>query len=199
MTNNKLTCLKQWSHCLGLLLLFASPILLPAQKITLSERFNRLLDQAGAEFLWPLETDYKTIEPLKNRWLSYDYSIRSRREKMEIRYKVLPFQDADRSFFAPQVKAMQAAIQVATNEEDYVVSTLALSEKSLEEDYRAHWGKLFTFVPKAEFSNRRTCQMITLYREGKGMIFIFFLFDKPPMELDYRHLAVSFLEEVETF
>lgn len=168
------------------------PVVLPAQRIEVSDRFNQLLSQVEAQLVLPLESDYKDVEPVKNRWLDYDFSIRSRRERMEIRYKILPFEERDKSFFAPHVKAMQAAIQVATNDDAYVVSALSLSEKSLQEDFQADWGKLFTFVPKAEFSHRRTCQMITLYREGKGMILLFFLFDKPPMELDYRHLAVSF-------
>lgn len=177
--------------------LLCLPLVLAAQRIDISEDFNQLLSQVEAQLVLPVESDYKDIQPVKNRWLNYDFSIRSRKERMEIRYKVLPFEERDKSFFAPHVKAMQAAIQVATNDDAYVVSALSLSEKSLQEDYRADWGKLFTFVPKAEFSSRRTCQMITLYREGKGMVLLFFLFDKPPMELDYRHLAVSFAGEMD--
>lgn len=168
-----------------------------AQRIDLSDDFTRLLDQVKAQLVLPVETDYKDIQPLKNRWLNYDFSIRSRKEKMEIRYKILPYREEDRSFYAPHIKAMQAAIQVATNDQEYVISTLSLPEKTLQEDYHADWGKLFTFVPKAEFSDRKTCQMITIYRDGKGMIILFFLFDKPPMELDYRHLAVSFVGEMD--
>lgn len=165
-----------------------------AQKVDLSAEFNELLAEVDAHLVLPLEANYKDIRPLKNRWMDYDFSIRSRKEGLEIRYKILPFEVEKRTFYAPHVKAMQVMMQVATNDEEAIVSALSLSEKSLKDDFRADWGKLFTFTPKAEFSNKQTCQMITLFREGKGMVFLFFLFNKPPMELTYRHLALSFAE-----
>lgn len=165
-----------------------------AQRVELSNEFNQLLAEIDAHLILPVEADYKDIRPFKNRWMDYDFSIRSRREKMEIRYKILPFQKETRLFYAPHVKAMQVVMQVATNDQEAVVSTISLSEKSLKEDFRANWGKLFTFQPKEEFSRKQTCQMISLYREGKGMVFLFFLFNRPPSQLNYRHLAVSFAD-----
>lgn len=170
------------------------PASLNAQRIDLSDDFNQLLQQVEAQLVLPVETDYKDIRPVSNPWMDYDFSIRSRKERMEIRYKISPYQQEDKSFYAPHVKAMRAALQLATNDEDALVSTIALSSKSLTEDYQADWGKLYTFQPKESFSHRNTCQMITLYRKGKGMIFLFFLFDKPPLQLDYRHLAINFKE-----
>ncbi|PHN01294.1 hypothetical protein [Flavilitoribacter nigricans] len=180
--------------CVILGAIFLLPGALGAQRVDLSDDFNQLLTEVDAQLVLPVEADYKDIRPLKNRWMDYDFSIRSRKEKMEIRYKILPFEVENRTFYAPHVKAMQVMMQVASNQEDAIVSTISLSEKSLKEDFRADWGKLFTFTPKEEFSNKQTCQLITLFREGKGMVFLFFLFNKPPMELTYRHLAVSFGE-----
>jgi hypothetical protein len=167
---------------------------LTAQKVDLNDDFNQLLAEVDAQLVLPVETDYKDIRPLKNRWMDYDFSIRSRKERLEIRYKILPFEVENRTFYAPHVKAMQVMMQVATNNEEAVVSALSLSDQSLKEDFRADWGKLFTFTPKEEFSTKQTCQLISLYREGKGMVFLFFLFNKPPMELNYRHLALSFAD-----
>lgn len=173
------------------------PLDTQAQQVALSEEFNELLARVDADVILPVEAAYRDIRPLKNRWMDYDFSIRSRKEKMEIRYKVLPFKKENRTFYAPHVKAMQVMMQVATNDQEAVVSALSLSEKSLKEDYRADWGKLFTFQPKEEFSNKQTCQMITLFREGRGMVFLFFLFNRPPSQLNYRHLALSFADEID--
>lgn len=172
------------------------PLTLTAQKIDIPSDFNQLLEEVDAYLILPLETGrYKDIRPFSNRWLDYDFSIRSRKEKLEIRYKVLPYAENDLRFQAPHVLAMQAMMQVATNDEEAVVSRLPISEKSLKEDYLADWGQLFTFVPKIGFSPSSTCQMVSLYREGKGMVFLFFLFDRAPAELDYRRLAIAFGEE----
>lgn len=171
-----------------------SSVELSAQKVELNDDFNQLLAEVDAQLILPVEANYKDIRPLKNRWMNYDFSIRSRKEGLEIRYKILPFEVENRTFYAPHVKAMQVMMQVASNDEEAVVSAISLSEKSLKEDFRADWGKLFTFTPKPEFSNKQTCQLITLYREGKGMVFLFFLFNKPPMELTYRHLSLTFAD-----
>lgn len=178
----------------GGLLLF--PMVLSAQKIDIPQDFNQLLEQVDAYLILPLENGrYKDIRPFSNRWMNYDFSIRSRKEKLEIRYKVVPYRENDLRFQAPHVLAMQAMMQVATNDEEAVVSRLPISERSLKEDYLADWGQLFTFVPKIGFSQSSTCQMVSLYREGKGMVFLFFLFDRAPAELDYRRLAIAFGEE----
>ncbi|MCB0630039.1 MAG: hypothetical protein R2824_25265 [Saprospiraceae bacterium] len=176
----------------GLLLL---PLAIAAQRIDIPQDFNQLLEQVDAYLILPVEDGgYKDIRPFTNRWLNYDFSIRSRKERLEIRYKVVPYKEQDLRFHAPHVLAMQAMMQVATNDEEAIVSSLAISEKSLKEDYFADWGQLFTFVPKLEFSQKSTCQMVSLYREGKGMILLFFLFDRAPAQLDYRRLAISFGE-----
>jgi hypothetical protein len=181
------------------LLLLTSLLLLPpavsAQKIDIPSDFNQLLEDVDAYLILPVEDGgYKDIRPFTNRWMNYDFSIRSRKEKLEIRYKVVPYEENDLRFHAPHVLAMQAIMQVATNDEEAVVSALPISERSLKEDYFADWGRLFTFVPKLEFSQKSTCQMVSLYREGKGMVILFFLFDRAPAQLDYRRLAISFGE-----
>lgn len=189
-----LSCLQRLCFCLLLMTAVMLPDLLTAQRVDLSDDFSDLLAEVNAQLVLPVEADYKDIRPLKNRWMSYDFSIRSRRERLEIRYKILPFEKEHRTFYAPHVKAMQVMMQVATNSDEAVVSTLSLSEKALKEEFRADWGKLFTFQPKEEFSPKQTCQMISLFREGQGMVFLFFLFNKPPAVLNYRHLALSFAD-----
>lgn len=165
---------------------------LHAQRVDLSTDFSRLLAQTDAELLLPLDTDYRDVFVQDNRWLNYDFAIRSRREKMEIRYALIPYRPGDRSFFAPHVKAMRTAMQLATNDEHAVVTALSVPEDELQDNYGADWGKLFVFQPKPDFSRYTNCQMLALFREGKGMAYVIFLFDKAPFQLDSRHLALRF-------
>ena len=67
---------------------------LKAQRIDLSDDFNQLLQQVEAQLILPVETDYKDIRPVSNPWMDYDFSIRSRKERMEIRYKISPYHNS---------------------------------------------------------------------------------------------------------
>lgn len=172
--------------------LFLSLTQLSAQRVEISASFRQLLDQTSAEIMLPSDTDYRDMRVQTNRWLEYDFAIRSRREKMEILYVLVPYQAHDRSFIAPHVKAMRLAMHLATNDEQAVMSSINLPAADLQSKYGADWGKLFVFQPKEGFSQRQICQMLVLFRENQGMAFVFFLFDKAPFQLDSRHLALRF-------
>ena len=92
----------------------------------------------------------------------------------------------------PHVRCMQMIANVASNEEDTRVSALSLPDSIRLDQLNADWAKVFFFTPKKTFSTRYTCQMLAMYKEGRGMVFAYFLFNKPPMELDSRLLTVRF-------
>ena len=75
-------------------LLFASLPLIA--QVELSPRFARLLNLADIDFITPVEAKYRDVPVFKNSFQEYDFAIRSRKEKMEIRYLVKPFSE-DRS------------------------------------------------------------------------------------------------------
>jgi hypothetical protein len=141
----------------------------------------------------PLEARYKTIRLRKNRFLECDYGIRSRKEKLEIRYAIEPIEAGSRASLIPHVKAFSMATHLATNSEESVISKLSISPESLTEDFNADFGEVYVFKPKSAFSEKLYCQMLVLYKEGKGLVYVFFLFDDPNnTALDYRFQAVRF-------
>ena len=89
---------------------------------------------------------------------------------------------------------------------DYILAAIFLKDKNLwtvavgintvfVDDFNADWGQVIFFQPKSVFSHKAHCKMLALYKEGKGMAFVFFLFDKGTLELDRRFLALRFKEE----
>ncbi|MFN3785550.1 MAG: hypothetical protein ACK4RS_01805 [Thiothrix sp.] len=157
-------------------------------------RFSRLLEEAQLDFYEPLENSYRDVPVWKEaaHYQPYDFAIRSRRDHLEIRYQILPYRDNDLKFAAPQVEAVRLAMHLATNQDESIISGFSIDEEELKTDFNADWGKVFIFQPKKSFSNRPHCKMLALYREGKGLAFVFFLFDQPSQEVDNRFVALRF-------
>lgn len=168
-----------------------------AQRIDLTEDFSTLATAMAVDFMAPLDAGYKDIRAFPNPHQNYELAIRSRREKLEIRYHLEPEEDDKPMTRIPHVRCMQMIANVASNEEQTRVSALSVSDSIRIDMLNADWAKVFTFTPKKTFSPRLTCQMLAMYKEGKGMVFTYLLFNKPPIELDHRLLSIRFEEEEE--
>ncbi len=107
---------------------------------------------------------------------------------MEIRF-VLSEVD---STFQPHVMATSLLTHLASNEEEYAVSVLSLSEKELQDHYHADWGLEVYFRPKRGFSDKLHCKMLALYAADQGMAYVFFLFDDPDEELERQQYILQF-------
>lgn len=166
-------------------------------QVDYSPRFLQLLQHAQMDFYEPVEARYKDIPVWKEaaQYQAYDFAIRSRKEALEIRYVIFPFDKKSPVFQAPGVECTRVTMHLASNDEDALISALGIGEEELEESYNADWGKIFFFQPKKSFSQRKHCKMLALYAEGKGMAFIFFLFDEPSKELNNPFLTLRFQED----
>ena len=170
------------------------PSNLHAQKIDYPPQFRQLLAQAGLEFFEPLEAGYRDIEPLKNDYQHCQFAIRSRKENLQIRYFILPWNDDDPTTTNPHLTTFRAITSIATNADEAVISAIQPTKETLLKDFNADWGMIYFFQPKPGFSDLPNCRMIALCKEGQGTAFIFYLFDDPANEaLDTRYLALRFL------
>lgn len=186
----------KYKHLVFTIFLLCLMFNLSAQKLEPSKRFDSLTKACNIEFLKPLDAGYKSIWVGKNSLQQYDFAIRSRKEKLEIRYLIEPHQENNPTFSVPHMKCIQKVLTIASNEQDVVMTGLDISEKSLQEDYNADWGKVFFFRPKAQFSTYKHIKMLALFKEGRGMAYVFFLFDKPTRNLDNRIIALRYNESI---
>ena len=173
---------------------FSTPLL---AQLELEGNFPHKLKQVGLDFIYPVESDYKIRRIPNNTYQDYDFCISSRKEKLEIRYLVdLP--KANSPFaWAPHIRSTQMATHLATNHEDGIITVQRIPEEQLLEDFNADWGKVYFFEPKTSFSNKSHCRMLALFKEDRGMAFVFFLFDEIKPSLDYRFYAIRY-EELES-
>lgn len=163
-----------------------------SQKIDYSATFLEKLAAVGAEFSAPLDSDYKNIHILKEAFQPYDFAIKSRKEKLEIRYYIEELEAENPSFFHPHMRFTRFLMNLAANTENAILAVHDIEESDLQDEFQADWGKVAFFQPKEGFMAAAHCKLLCLYKENRGMIYVLFLFDKPSTGLDNRFYAVQF-------
>ncbi len=177
-----------------LLLLFISYSLsIFAQKIKYSKAFLQKLTQTEIDIFTPTEGKYKSIRPSKNDYQPIDHVIFSKQEGIEIRYAVIPYEEDKLTTQVPHVDFMRVVTSTATNEdEEALVSVHAIEDAELKAHFNADWGSMAYYQPKSRFSKYKHCRLLSLYTEGKGTVYVFFLFDEASRALDNRLHLLQF-------
>ena len=154
---------------------------------------DSLLESMDLDFVQPLDSDYKDYQLKNNPFFHCDYAIRSRREDMEIRYAIRPYQTGSPTTQHPNLTVFSALSSAATNEEEAIIAQIAIPKKELQEVFGADWGKMYQFTPKPGFSSAPFGRLLGLYKEEVGLVLVFFLFDDPNNPaIDLRYPAVYF-------
>lgn len=163
------------------------------KKIKYSKAFLAKLAQTQIDLFTPLEGKYKSTRPTKNDYQAIDHVIFSKKEGLEIRYAIIPFEVDKPTTQIPHVDFMRVVMSTATNEkEEALVSVHAMQDQDLKADFNADWGSMAYFQPKTKFSKYKHCRLLSLYKEGLGMVYTFFLFDEPSRFLDNRLHSLRF-------
>ncbi len=181
-----------------LLLLFIScSISIFAQKIKYSKAFLQKLTQTEIDIFTPTEGKYKSTRPSKNDYQPIDHVIVSKQEGIEIRYAIIPFEAEDQTTQVPHVDFMRVVTSTATNEEEEaVISVHAIDDAELKEHFNADWGSMAYYQPKSRFSKYKHCRLLSLFTEGKGTVYVFFLFDEASRALDNRLHLLQFQTKI---
>ena len=172
---------------LGRVVLYSQPEALPLS-------FQQKLEAMQLEVFRPLDSDYHPLSSHPGDFQVCDYIIRSRSEKMEIRYLAVPFREDKWESQYPHILATRMVTHVATNAEDVPISLLSLGTTELEA-FHADWGVVYFFTPKSQVSERRIGELLVLHKEERGTILVFFFFDDPDNPaVDLRFQTVQFIK-----
>ena len=167
------------------------------KKIKYSKAFLKKLEQIQIDIFTPTEGKYKSTRPTKNDYQTIDHVIFSKKEAIEIRYAIIPFEANKPTTQIPHVDFMRVVMSTATNEdEEALVSVHALEDQDLKANFNADWGSMAYFQPKTRFSKYKHCRLVSLYSEGLGMVYTFFLFDEPSRFLDNRLHSLRFKTKI---
>ncbi len=164
-------------------------------QIDMDPVFKQYCDNMGLELFMPVEDSSRDVAIVENDYLNYHFAIRSRKEKMEIRYYLEPERADNKLAGLPHVSLSRLLMHLASNDDDAHVVVHPMEEEELTYDFGADWGQSCYFPPKRGFTEYYShCQMLALYKEGRGMVYILLLFNEAPNTLDARRLAFAFLD-----
>ena len=163
-------------------------------QVDLPPEFAQQLTDNELQFVFAADSDYRPYRYQLNDYEPCDFAMRSRRERLQIRYLIMPLDTGDYMSYLPQMMASRMVSHLTKNEEEAVISMHELSQEQTEGDFHADWARIFYFPPKPQFSDYEHCRMLAIYREGKTMAYVFFLFDKPPVQLNQRLVTLQFTE-----
>ena len=150
-----------------------------------------LLSSLQAEILFPLDGGYSELsQHSETAFFPCHYRISSRSEGMEIRFFLQPDTAGK---IPPQIESRRLALHLCSNDEQAVITARSLSEVELDILFGADWGKVHLFPPKPEFGNGAPyCQMLSIYKTGRGMIHLFFFFAEPSPLVENRLYLARF-------
>lgn len=162
-------------------------------QIELPTTFTQKLEQHHIHIALPLENKFKTVKIDSSKYMPYDFAIKSRKEKLEMRYYIHPFEVNDSTMNdIPQVQSMLLLTNIAKNEEDAITAVHRINQSELKETYQADWGIVAYFQPKTTFSHFTDCKMVALFKEGQATAYIFYLFDGYNDALDQYAFTLTF-------
>ena len=165
-----------------------------SQKIDYPTDFLQLLKKTNVEFFEPLDAGYRDFEPVENEFQNVHFAIHSRKEDLDIRYYIVPWDEHNPSTTNPHLRTFAALTNVATNADEAIISAIQPTKEMMQKDFNADWGMTYFFTPKKRFSDKPHCRMLALCKEGQGTVFVFYLFDDTGNEaLDTRYLALRFM------
>ena len=174
--------------CCILLFIFSNNVF---TQVKMSKFFNQKLAKMDLVFLAPLENSYKKIRASESIIVDFDFEIKAKKADMKIGFVLFP--EGNNALTFPHIKVSNMALSAATNQDDD--ARLVMHEMSKEdlESYQADWGAVVFFQPKRIFSDKDHCKMLALYREGKGLVYVFYLFNEASEEVDLQKNCLSFL------
>ena len=174
--------------CCILLFIFSNNVF---TQVKTSKSFNQKLAKMDLAFLAPLENSYKKIKASESIIVDFDFEIKAKKADMKIGFVLFP--EGNNALTFPHIKVSNMALSAATNQDDE--ARLVMHEMSKEdlENYQADWGAVVFFQPKRIFSDKDHCKMLALYREGKGLAYVFYLFDEASEEVDLQENCLIFL------
>ena len=162
-------------------------------QVKMDESFEQLLKELQITFNEPTESNYKTVKQSKNNIFNCNFSIKAKKGDLEIRYALIKINKGETSVTFPHILSMNTVNHIASNHEDDEIVVQHVTEEDLKTNFKADWAATFYFTPKQQFSYKRKCKMLALYKEGAGMVYIFFLFNKPSIELDMQFYTLGFV------
>lgn len=168
--------------------IFSLSVPAQADQIVYTRHFARELEASTASFIQPLEGFYKIKMLKRDQHMEYDLVLRSEDKSFEMRFDLRPNYQLD----VPHIHCFNLLNSLAINEEHFDIELNLFSPEESESRYHANWAAYADFVPKRRYTDYNYGRLVTLYREGAGLMHLVLLFNEHGREKDLRMHTLAF-------
>jgi len=181
----------KWFVCLMMQSIVTGSLWCQPENVVYTRDFAKKLERSQADFIRPVEGFYKIKMLGQDEHMKYDLVLRSEDKNFEMRFVL----DPDYALALPQMQCFNLLNSIATNDEHFDIKLLLYPEEQAKSDYNAEWAAYADFIPKKSYTDFHYGRLVTIYREGGGLIHQVLLFNEHDREKNLRMHSLSFLKQ----
>lgn len=140
----------------------------------------------------PTENRFVEIRQIENEFVPFIYAMRSGKAHVDMYVSFSPFDSLHPATANPHIETTRLMTNAATNNEGTLITVLDLGSEYVKENFGADWGKEIYFRPRESISAREHCRMVSVYKNGRGLLTLFFFFDEKTNYLDSYYNWIRF-------
>jgi hypothetical protein len=176
---------------IGMLVLFCFLFSKPAAtQILYSRHFARKVEKCQASFIRPVENWYKIKMLDQDPYMRYDLVLASEDKAFEMRF----FLDHKYDRQIPHIDFFSLASSLAINEDHFDIHMHIFPTDMAHRSFQADWAGYADFVPKRSLTEKAYARLVSIYREGTGLMHTLLLFNVHDEEKDRRMYTLTFVE-----
>jgi len=152
--------------------------------------FNKLLDDHNMRFIMP--KDFSPVPVVENEDVIYQYAIKSKKVKLELRYSIFSLKEHIREY--EEFKKKKNGVMIDPNSPPaYYAMTIAvvmniagtekynetkLAPEAVKTEFNADWGASYIVECKSGYSKGyKYATILALHRDNEADVYMVFLFD----------------------
>ena len=159
------------------------------------EEVSAGIAEAKVNIFAPIERSAYPLKKDANAFFKTDFLI-EHSGKVEVRVEVLRYLQDSMEMSNPHILNGMRLGHLMDNGEEEPVTLHKLGSEDLD-FFGADWATQSLFHPKEAFSPKRHCQLLTMYKEEVGLIFLYLLFDDMEKYKDEWRYLIGFEVEEE--
>lgn len=158
-----------------------------------THHFAKELDRCEATFVSPVEGWYKIKLLRHQREPVMDLALQSEDKHFEMRFSLQPEYTAN----VPHITCLTTASTLAINDDQTSIRMNFFTPEQALEYFHADWAAYVDFIPKPQISDKHYGRLVTIFREGSGIMHELLLFDFHDDEKDRRIYSLAFIPRAE--
>ncbi len=138
--------------------------------------FNKQLDATGLLFIMP--TDFKPCKIVENDDVLYNYAIKHKNKKIEIRYSIFSAKDYNQRSDVDHAVFTLAVIENIAGDTKNILRSTQFDKNAVKSEFNADFGSSVLVNPESSYGKGyKQALIVTLFKNNVGSVYVVYLCD----------------------